>query len=58
MARPTDTDRYELSDAEKRDLIKLIEAANKKASLGTQNLLQQLADDCEKRIYKLRQRVG
>lgn len=25
MARPTDTDRYELSDAEKRDLIKLIE---------------------------------
>jgi len=25
MARPTDTDRYEFSDAEKRDLIKLIE---------------------------------
>ncbi|OQB96010.1 MAG: Modification methylase RsrI [Verrucomicrobia bacterium ADurb.Bin122] len=25
MARPTDSDRYELSDAEKRDLIKLIE---------------------------------
>jgi DNA modification methylase len=25
MARPTDTDRYELSEAEKRDLIKLIE---------------------------------
>ena len=26
MPRPTDTDRYELTDAEKRDLIKLIEA--------------------------------
>jgi len=25
MPRPTDPDRYELSDAEKRDLIKLIE---------------------------------
>jgi hypothetical protein len=25
MARPNDTERYEFSDAEKRDLIKLIE---------------------------------
>ena len=49
---------FETLLATELDLIKLIEAANKKASLGTQNILQQLADDCEKRIYKLRQRVG
>ena len=41
-----------------RDILKFIEAANKKASLGTQNLLQQFADDAEARIYKLRQRVA
>ena len=33
-----------------------IDAALKGASAGTQNLLQQLADDSEKRTYKIQQR--
>lgn len=28
------------------------------ATLGTQNLLAQIADDSEKRVYKMKQRVG
>jgi DNA-binding ferritin-like protein len=33
------------------------EVVNKTATLGTQNLVAQLADDSERRVYKLRQRI-
>lgn len=40
------------------ELIKLIDAANEGASLGTQNFLQGIADDSEVRQYKLKQRLS
>lgn len=36
----------------------LCDEINKKATLGTQNLVAQFADDSEKRTYKLKQRVA
>lgn len=41
-----------------QDLCKLISEANEGASLGTQNLVQGIADDSEVRQYKLQQRLS
>ena len=38
-------------------LLEHLEEASTKASIGTQNLLAQLADDSEARIYKIKQRI-
>lgn len=39
------------------EICALIDKLNKNASLGTQNFLQGLADDSEKRQYKIGQRI-
>jgi len=41
-----------------KDLCSMIDEAVKKASQGTQNLLQGIADDAEKRQYQLKQRLS
>ena len=41
-----------------KDLCKMIDEAVEKASQGTQNLLQGICDDSEKRQYQLKQRLS
>lgn len=41
-----------------KDLCALIEKSIKEQTQGTQNMLAQLADDAERRIYKLKQRLA
>lgn len=58
---PASTDRtnfLKIILAGEKDLCSMIAKENDKASLGTQNLLQQLCDDSEARQYQIKQRLG
>ncbi len=48
---------YSVLLATEKSICEVCTAENKKATLGTQNLLQALADDSEKRMYLIQRRL-
>jgi DNA-binding ferritin-like protein len=48
---------YSVLLATEKSILTICDSANKKASLGTQNLIQQIADDAEKRMYIIQRRL-
>ena len=48
---------YSVLLATEKSICEVATAENKKATLGTQNLLQALADDSEKRMYLIQRRL-